>query len=306
MVRPVTHLAAATIAAALLLTGFGGAIAVADTPAESAGSEAANTTASDGDSGPSSHSVENNPFSSDEKDKPDDPEPTSGEDPEQPGDAPIDEKQPADHDDCTIACPGDKTINRVPLPPQAPVDLAPLPEAPFAPGLETPPPADLPPRIPATPTDPDTLDSVAGGGHLPGGNAPPVVTVPVLVAPAPLPSVHVVGASIAPRGTTGGRALDALPRSAGEPSPRLVRASAVEPPLRKPSPASFGVSAPGQIAYQPGYHRHSSRPLAQMVSGVLPGVVGLMIMTAGGICLGYRQASTAQRLRTDGVARFVN
>ena len=58
----------------------------------------------------------------------------------------------------------------------------------------------------SSPVDPDTVDAVAGeAGHRPGGNEPPVLTVPFLVAPAPLPPVHILGASIAPRWTSGGR-----------------------------------------------------------------------------------------------------
>jgi hypothetical protein len=320
MVRAGAHLAAGAIAAALLLTGAGGAVAVADTPAGSAASENANNTAPDSSAAPAEHSSEaehpadNNTLSSSENarspgDQADN-ESNGGDAKdsarEEPGDEQIDEKKP-DQDPGTSDDPGDKTINKVPLRPEAPppVELAPLPEAPLAPALETPPPADIPPIIPATPVDPDTVDAVAGeAGHRPGGNEPPVLTVPFLVAPAPLPPVHILGASIAPRWTSGGRAVDATPRWAGEPSPRLLRASDGRP-LHEPSLTNSGLTARGQTPYRTGYGEYSSRPLAQMAAGALPGLAGLVIMTASGICLGYRQANTAQQLQTAGIGRFL-
>ncbi len=207
-------------------------------------------------------------------------------------------------------------VDLAPLPEAPPrVDLAPLPEAPprvdlaplpQAPAPETPPPADLPPIIPATPVDPDTVDAVAGeAGQRPGGNEPPVLTVPFLVAPALLPPVHILGASIAPRWTLGGRAVDPTPGWAGEPSPRLLRASDGRP-LHKPALTNFGLTAREQTPYRTGYADYSSRSLAQTAAGALPGLAGLVIMTASGICLGYRQANTAQQLRTDGIGRFLS
>ena len=350
MVRAGAHLAAGAIAAALLLTGAGGAVAVADTPADSAVSKNANGTAPDSSAAAAEHSVDNNTFSSSENarsagEQADNAVASNGSDAKDPprvgsGDEQINEKKP-DHDPGTSDSPGDKTINKVPQRPEAPprVDLAPLPEAPprvdlaplpgapppvdlaplpqapprvdlaplpQAPAPETPPPADLPPIIPATPVDPDTVDAAAGeAGQRPGGNEPPVLTVPFLVAPALLPPVHILGASIAPRWTLGGRAVDPTPGWAGEPSPRLLRASDGRP-LHKPALTNFGLTAREQTPYRTGYADYSSRSLAQTAAGALPGLAGLVIMTASGICLGYRQANTAQQLRTAGIGRFLS
>jgi hypothetical protein len=320
MVRAGAHLAAGAIAAALLLTGSGGAVAVADTTADSAGSENANSTASDSSAATSERPVDNRVFSSSDNARAagdqaaDKAVESNGSDQknsarEESGGEQIDKKKKPDHDPGTSDRPGGKTINRVPLRPEAPppVDLAPLPEAPLAPALETPPPADLPPTVPASPVDPDTVDAAAGeAGHRPGGNEPPVLTAPFLVAPAPLPPGHILGASIAPRWTTGGRAVDPTPRWAGERSPRLLRASADERTLHEQSLTNFGLTARGQTPYRTGYEQYSSRPLAQMAAGALPGFAGLVIMTACGICLGYRQANTALQLRTDGFGRFLS
>jgi hypothetical protein len=291
MVRSGTYLAAGALASAFLLAGFGGAIAAADTT-DSAGGEKPTSTASDSSPAPAASGGEDAGAAGDQTDKAvesKDSETTLSTREQ------TDEKQPVDHDPGSSECPG-KTIHR----PPPPVDLAPLPHAP---ALGAPPPADLPPNIPASPVDPDPIDSVAGErGHRHGGNEPPVLTAPMLVAPAPLPPVHIVGTSIAPRG----RAVDPTPQPVGEPSPRLLRASADGPPLRDPTLTSFGVTTPGQIPYRTGYSEYSSRPLGGRAAEALPGVAGLVIMTASGICLGYRQAKTAQELRTNGVDRFMS
>jgi hypothetical protein len=314
MVRAGRHLAAAAIAAALLLAGAG-AVASADTTGESAGGESGSSTAADSGPAEASH-PDTGTFSGNER-----PTATAGDQadsvvehpateaagsaPEKSGDEPTEEKPAVVHDHCSDECPG-KTVNKAPAVPQAPppMDLAPLPEAPAAPVLEAPPPADLPPAIPAAPVDPNTVDSVPGEGrHHPVGNEPPVLTVPVVVAAAPIPPVR-LGASIAPRWTTGERTVESL--SAGEAAPQLLRASANERLLNESSFTSLGVTAPGQLPYRTGYSDYSPRRLATMAGGALPGLAGLVLITAAGICLGYRQANMAQQLRTNGAARFLS
>ena len=128
MVRAGAHLAAGAIAAALLLTGAGGAVAVADTPADSAVSKNANGTAPDSSAAAAEHSVDNNTFSSSENarsagEQADNAVASNGSDAKDPprvgsGDEQINEKKPdekkPDHDPGTSDWPGDKTINRVP------------------------------------------------------------------------------------------------------------------------------------------------------------------------------------------------
>ena len=166
MVKAATHLAAGAIAAAFLLAGAGGAVAAADTPSGSAGSENANSTASDSGPAPAPRPVDNNAFSSsgenaraagDEAGKAVESKDTEAKDSIQvaSGDEQAGEQKPVKPDHGTSDLPG-KSINRVPLRPEAPppLDLVPLPEAPLAPALEAPPPADLPPVIPATTSQP--------------------------------------------------------------------------------------------------------------------------------------------------------
>jgi hypothetical protein len=305
------------MAAALLLAGAGGALASADTGGESAGGESASSSgAAESGPAPAAHSVDAGAASGTEH-----PTATVGDQadravgrpateeadatPEKPAEQPTEEKPPAEHDHGSDECPG-TTVNKTPVVSQAPppMELAPVPEAPVvAPAIEAPAPADLPPAIPATPVDPNTVDSVVGeGGHRPGGNEPPVLTVPVVVAPVPFPEVH-LGASIAPRWTAGGRTFES--QSAGEAAPELLRASADGRLLNESSLSNFGVTSPGQIPNRIGYSDFSSRSLATTAAGALPGLAGLVLITAAGICLGYRQANMAQQLRPDGAVRFL-
>jgi hypothetical protein len=327
MVRARAHLAAGAIAAALLLPGAGGAVAAADPTTDSAGSENANNTSSDSGSAPSGHSADNSASSSSDGAKPagdqaENAAQSNGGDAKAPAreksaDAQPEEELPVDHDSGSSDCSDCRTINKVLLPeappavdlgppPEAPpaVDLGPPPEAPLAPALETPPPADLPPAIPATPVDPDTVDAAAGeAGHHSGGDAPPVLTAPVLVAPAP--PAPILGASIASRWSMGERAVDPAPQWVGGSSPPLIRASSAERPLHEPSVTNFGLTPRGQTPYRTGYDAYVPRSLADIAAKALPGLAGLVMMTASGICLGYRQANTAQLLRIDGIDRLV-
>jgi hypothetical protein len=249
--------------------------------------------------------------------------------PEKPAEQPTEKKPPVEHVHGSDKCPC-KTVNKTPVVSEAPppMELAPVPQAPVVapaieapvpadlppaieapvpadlpPAIEAPVPADLPPAIPAAPVDPNTVDSMVGeGGHRSGGNEPPVLTVPVLLAPAPVPQVQ-LGASIVPRGTAGGRTVES--QSAGEAAPELLRASADGRLLNESSFASLGVTSPGQIPYRTGYSDYSSRSLAMTAAGALPGLAGLVLITAAGVCLGYRQANMAQQLRPEGAARFL-
>jgi hypothetical protein len=42
-----------------------------------------------------------------------------------------------------------------------------------------------------------------------------------------------------------------------------------------------------------------------MAAGALPGIAGMMAMTAAGVCLGRRQAMAAHQLRAQGLDRFL-
>jgi hypothetical protein len=300
MGRADTHLAACAIAAALLLATANAAIAAADTP-DSSGTQNTNSTASDADPAPSPHMTEAK--TSDENVKSGQPAEAlqtnsvaaTESDPKPVPKADTDEamqKKPVDKESCADNHHG-KTIN-TPVPEAPPpVEVAPIPED-VAPALQAPPPLDLPPDIPSSPVGPDTVDAAAGeaGANQSHGHELPVLKVPFVI----------LGASIAPRGTSSGEVVTSRPPLSGEPTPGLLRASTSEPFSEAP-PTSAGLAARGQTpkGYTYGF---SSRSLGGMAATAMPGVAGIVIMTASGICLGYRQAK-AQWALIESAGRFL-
>ena len=301
MGRADMHFAACAIAVALL-AGAGGAVAAADT-GDSAGSESTNNSDSASGTNQSADHTDASTYAGGANAN------TAGD---QPGDtaqnttggAEGGEKKPVDDNSGTDNGPGGRTINRAPtLLPEAPppVDLAPLPEEvpppPLAPVL---PPIDRPPGEPDVP-EPVDATTVGAGAVRHGGNEPPVLTVPVIVAPVPAMPGPLLGASIAPRATFGGPAITSSSRWAGEPAPPMRQPSTSEPLLREPPATNAGLTARGpskEAGYSNEYVR--SPRLSEMAAGALAGAAGMLIMTASGVCLGYRQAMAGQLLRTQG------
>jgi hypothetical protein len=309
MGRADMHFAACAIAVALL-AGAGGAVAAADT-GDSAGSESTNNSDSASGTNQSADHTDASTYAGGANantagDQPGDTaqKTTGGEE----GGEKKGEKKPVDGDSGTDIGPGDKTISRVPiLLPEAPppVDFAPLPEeVPPPPRAPVLPPIDVPP-VPAEPEPVDATDGASAVLH--GGNELPVLTAPVIVAPVPVLPGHILGASIAPRATFGGPALTLTSRWAGEPAPPIRQPSTSEPPLREPPPTNAGLTARGQTSKEAGYANEYLRSprLSEMAAGALPGVAGMLIMTASGVCLGYRQAMAGQLLRPQGADRFL-
>jgi hypothetical protein len=301
---------AACAIAVVLLAGASGAVAAADGP-DSAGTESTNSS----DSGSGADQTDANTYGSDKDgrtagDQAGDPGPIG--DAEEPGDEHGGEKNPVDGDFGSDDGDG-KTINRMPvLIPEAPppVDLAPLPaELPPLPLEPVPPPVDLPPAIPSSPAEPDVVDvtTVGSSAGLPNGEEPPVLTVPLIVAPVPVPLGHILGASIAPRTTFGGQEVTSTSRWGGETAQSIRQPATSELLLREPPPPSVGLTARGLPSNRtsPSIENLGRSRLADMAAGALPGVAGLVIMTAIGICLGYRQAMAGQQLQALNADRFL-
>jgi hypothetical protein len=308
MGRVDTHLAACAIAVAVL-TGASSAVSAADT-GDSAGSGSTNSSDSASGTGESAGHTDGSTFSAGAN---------ANAAADQPGSTAQDgtgraagsggaeggEKKPVDDNSGTDNGPGGRTITRAPtLLPEAPplVDLAPLPEeVPPPPLAPVPPPIDQPPAVPA---EPGPVDSTTAGASavLHGENAPPVLTAPVIVAPVPAMPGPILGASIAPRATFGGPAFTSSSRWAGEPAPPIR-----QPSTSEPLPTNAGLTARGQTSKEAGYLNESLRSprLSEMAAGALPGVAGMLIMTVGGVCLGYRQAMAGQLLRPRGADRFL-
>jgi hypothetical protein len=84
--------------------------------------------------------------------------------------------------------------------------------------------------------------------------------------------------------------------------------STSEPLLREPPATNAGLTARGPTYKEAGYSNEYVRSprLSEMAAGALAGAAGMLIMTASGVCLGYRQAMAGQLLRTQGAAdRFL-
>jgi hypothetical protein len=197
------------------------------------------------------------------------------------------------------------TVNRLPqvLIPEAPpvADLAPPPAELPPPAQELPPlPADVPPSEP----DPVIVTVAGPVASLSDGNGSPVMRMPIILAPAAVPPG--LGASIAARATLG-LIITSTPRWAGEQAPSPRHAPTSDPRLREVPTSSGVVGKLGQVPYRTGYNNEAMPRirLSEMAVGALPGIVGMMAMTAAGICLGHRQAMAAHQLRTQGLDRFL-
>ncbi|HET6733366.1 hypothetical protein [Mycobacterium sp.] len=214
------------------------------------------------------------------------------------------DEQPIDDESGNDNCDGG-TVNRLPpmLIPEAPpvADLAPPPaELPPLPQELPPVPADVPPGEP----DP-VIVTVAGPiASLPDGNGSPVMRMPIILAPTAAPPG--LGASIAARGTLG-PIITSTPRWAGEQAPSPRHAPASDPRLREVTTSSGIAGKPGQAPQRTGYNNEAMPRvrLSEMAAGALPGIAGMMAMTAAGVCLGHRQAMAAHQLQTRGLDRFL-
>ncbi|MEW5809407.1 MAG: hypothetical protein AB1925_08130 [Actinomycetota bacterium] len=142
-----------------------------------------------------------------------------------------------------------------------------------------------------TPFDPDVIDVVPGVG-LPATGAGAPITLPVLAAPAP---AAMAGAGGGGPGAVGGPA-----------APRQIVSEA--PPARQGSPVeNFLAGSPPPSPIRVGYGETlRTAGTSQLAALALPGVVGILVLTAAGGFVGYRQAKAGQAVRARGTARFMN
>lgn len=168
--------------------------------------------------------------------------------------------------------------------------VAPRPGGIGTPGVGAPqtrPPIELP-------FDPDVLDVVPGVG-LPATGAGAPITLPVLPVVAP--------AAGAGPGIGAPRAVEAPPAPAAPP-----RVAQEPPPARPVEPVENALAgsrppAPTRVGYGDTLRTAGTSQLAALA---LPGVVGILILTALGGVVGYRQAKAGQTVRARSTARFMN
>ncbi|MEH3142402.1 MAG: hypothetical protein PGN37_19955 [Mycobacterium kyogaense] len=144
------------------------------------------------------------------------------------------------------------------------------------------------------PLDPDVLDVVPGAG-LPAAGAGAPITLPVL--PVFAPATAAGPGVAAPRVAEAPAAPAAPPRAVPEPAPARP-AEPVENILAGSPPP-----APTRVGYGETLRTAGTSQLAALA---LPGVAGIVILTAAGGVLGYRQARAGQAVRARGTARFMN
>ncbi|WP_135454546.1 hypothetical protein [Mycobacterium sp. DL99] len=153
-------------------------------------------------------------------------------------------------------------------------NLAPVPTAPSSRQIVI---RSAPPKAPAAPAP-----AVPAAPVVPVAPAP-VVVPPVPVIPAPVPSAPPAGVP------------PAAPSAPSSPAPRSEPPSAQ--PLSVPSvPESF------RLGYA-DYLRTAST--SDLLLAVLPGLGGMVLMTAAGGVVGFRQARAAQTLPSPQIARFL-
>jgi hypothetical protein len=157
-------------------------------------------------------------------------------------------------------------------------------------------PDELQPAPPGLPGTPGVLE--AGGGVVaagaPVGAAVPIA-LPVIVAPPLGLGIGVGG------GPAGGGASAGLPPAA----PRGVPA---QPPAgRSTPPANVGSNAAvPNASYRIGYTEYlRTAGLPQVAALAVPGLVGIMVLTGAGGLVGYRQAKAGHAVRVGGSARFM-
>jgi hypothetical protein len=167
------------------------------------------------------------------------------------------------------------------------------------------------------------VDATSGGGSVyplpePGNVlVPSVLQAPIVLTPAP-PPVRVIAPPVAaapaprllpapvalPPGTSlpwvPPRALAEPP--AGAPTPKIGNAV---PPAHEPVPG-VGTSMNSQASFRVGYADYlRTAGVPQLVAMALPGIAGILLLTASGGFIGYRQAKAGSTVRTTSIERFL-
>jgi len=171
---------------------------------------------------------------------------------------------------------------------------------------QPPPPTPAPgPTFKTQEEAPPVADSGGGGvDPLSAGVAakPPVLQAPLVIAPLPIP-ISATAPPVAPRGT----AAEAAPAQAVADVAVGARAPAIRSspqPTTEPAHSAM-VSASAQPT-RLGYSRYLREPTTgELALLALPGLAGLLVLTASGGVIGYRQANSARAFRAQSAARFL-
>jgi hypothetical protein len=106
--------------------------------------------------------------------------------------------------------------------------------------------------------------------------------------------------SAAPGGVGPGPRVE-LPRGAPEVKTEPLKTS------REPMPGPLGRDISPPASFRAGYSEYlRTAGVTQMAALALPGVGGILLLTASGGFIGYRQAKVGHAVRTEGIARFLH
>ena len=154
-------------------------------------------------------------------------------------------------------------------------------------------PAELQPSPPGVPGVPPVLDAGAAAIAAPPAIGPVVpIAVPVIVAPP-------LGLGVGGGGAAG---------AAAGPPPAAPRGLPAQPPAgRNAPPAQAGSKAAAPNAsYRIGYTEYlRTAGLPQVAALAVPGLVGILVLTGAGGLVGYRQAKAGHAVHVGGSARFM-
>lgn len=101
-----------------------------------------------------------------------------------------------------------------------------------------------------------------------------------------------------------------LPQAPPAPSPSPLPGPGVTnqapQPHSAPPPPKGATPLSEPVAYRAGYSDYlRNAGMAQITSLALPGIAGILLVTAGGGFVGYRQARAGHVIRAEGIARFL-
>jgi hypothetical protein len=179
---------------------------------------------------------------------------------------------------------------------------------PYSAAEEPQPPTPVPgPTFKTQEEAPPVADSGGGGiDPLSAGVAaePPVLQAPLVIAPLPIP-LSAAPRPVAPLGAAAGAApapVAAVDVAAAGARAPLIRGS-LQPTAE---PASTSLTLTSGQATRLGYPRSLREPTAgELALLALPGLAGLLVLTASGGFIGYRQANSAHAFRAQSAARFL-
>jgi hypothetical protein len=159
------------------------------------------------------------------------------------------------------------------------------------------PPPVIVPGVPQQPQPPPVVPDIVGATMGPAEGRPPEAGPPVLTLPLVVSPPAVGGVGPGPRVE--------LPRGAG--TPPEVKSEPLSSP-REPVPGETGNTDGGPSeSFRSGYSDYlRTAGVTEMAALALPGVGGILLLTAGGGFIGYRQAKAGHAVRTEGIARFLH